>query len=185
MPLSMADTETYPPNLLLSINNYSAITGYLDENGIYYRDLLEYEMQHRNMVTMINIFSYGFIILISLICICNIFNTISTNIALRRRDLGMLRSVGLQAKELNRMMIYECLRYGNRALLMGLPLGALAVLAIQTLSGSTGDYVFALPFIPMGISCLIVFSVVLITMLYAMSKLKKDNLIEAIRMENT
>ncbi len=184
MPLSMTDTETYPPNLLLRINNYNAITGYLDVNAISYQDLMEYEMQYRNMNTMINVFSYGFIILISLICMCNIFNTISTNIALRRREFGMLRSVGLQAKELNRMMIYECLRYGNRALLMGLPLGALAVLAVQTLSGSTGNYIFSLPLIPMGISCLIVFGVVFITMLYAMSKLKKDNLIEAIRMEN-
>lgn len=184
MPLSMVNTEAYPPELRISINDYDAITAYLDEKGYDYGDLLESQMQYRNIVTMTNVFSYGFIILISLICICNVFNTISTNIALRRRDFGMLRSVGMQTKELNRMMIYECLRYGIRALVMGIPLGILGSFGINTLTGSVGNSNYELPLIPMCIAIACVFVVVFLSMLYALSKLKKDNPIEAIRMEN-
>ena len=75
MPLSMVNTEAYPPELRISINDYNAITAYLDEKGYDYGDLLESQMQYRNIVTMTNVFSYGFIILISLICVCNVFNT--------------------------------------------------------------------------------------------------------------
>jgi putative ABC transport system permease protein len=184
MPLSMVNTEAYPPELRISINDYDAITAYLDEKGYDYGDLLESQMQYRNIVTMTNVFSYGFIILISLICICNVFNTISTNIALRRRDFGMLRSVGMQTKELNRMMIYECLRYGIRALVMGIPLGILGSFGINTLTGSVGNSNYEPPLIPMCIAIACVFVVVFLSMLYALSKLKKDNPIEAIRMEN-
>ena len=184
LPLSMANTEVNSPYLFLSINNYKAITAYFQEQELYYADLLSSEMQYRNMVTMINVFSYGFIILISLICICNVFNTISTNIALRRRDFGMLRSVGMQNKELNRMMIYECLRYGIQALVMGMPMGILGSFGIHTLTGSVGNSNYELPLIPMCISIVCVFVVVFMSMLYALSKLRKDNPIEAIRMEN-
>ena len=184
MPLSMVDTEDYPPNLLITVSNYEAITRYLDEQEIDYQDLLRSQMQYRNMVTMINVFSYGFIILISLICVCNVFNTISTNIALRRRDFGMLRSVGMQNRELNRMMIYECLHYGIQALVMGMPLGIVGSFGIHTLTGSVGNSNYELPLIPMCISIVCVFVVVFMSMLYALSKLRKDSPIEAIRMEN-
>ena len=184
MPLSMVNTEAYPPELRISINDYDAITAYLDEKGYDYGDLLESQMQYRNIVTMTNVFSYGFIILISLICVCNVFNTISTNIALRRRDFGMLRSVGMQSKELNQMMIYECMRYGIRSLFMGLPLGILGSFGINSLAAGVGNSHYEIPLIPMTVSIISVFVVVFISMLYALSKLKKDNPIEAIRMEN-
>lgn len=182
MPLSMVNSEA---DLFLSISDYEAITGYLDAHDLYYGDLLKSQMQYRNMVTMVSVFSYGFIILISLVCVCNVFNTISTNIALRRRDFGMLRSIGMQAKELDRMMIFECLRYGMRALAIGLPLAILATYGIHTLTGNIGTSTYQLPIIPIFIAVACVFIVVFITMLYALSKLKKDNPIEAIRMETT
>ena len=75
----------------------------------------------RAMVTVVNVFSYGFIILISLISMTNVFNTISTSIALRRREFAMLRSVGLTQRGFARMMDYECIIYGARALPWGLP----------------------------------------------------------------
>lgn len=40
----------------------------------------------------------GFIVLISLIALANVFNTISTNVMLRRREFAMLKSVGMTKK---------------------------------------------------------------------------------------
>lgn len=89
------------------------------------RDLASDNEASRAMVTVVRVFSYGFIVLISLISMANVFNTISTSIALRRREFAMLRSVGLTQRDFGRMMNYECLIYGLRALLWGLPASAL------------------------------------------------------------
>ena len=130
---------------------------------------------------MIRIFTYGFIILISLICICNVFNTISTNIALRRKDFGMLRSVGMKDREIDRMMAFECLQYGWKALLYGLPLSLLVSLGISRLI-SLVDY--KLPVQSIAVAAGGIFITVFITMFYAVSKLKKENTIEAIRAQD-
>ncbi len=89
--------------------------------GISVIDYAETAEQSRNLVVIIKVFSYGFIVLISLIAAANVFNTISTNISLRRREFAMLKSVGMTSRGFNRMMNYECVLYGSRALFLGLP----------------------------------------------------------------
>ena len=42
-----------------------------------------------------------------LIGVTNIFNTIGTNVALRRREFAMLRSVGLTPRGFNKIINYE------------------------------------------------------------------------------
>ena len=96
----------------------------LTENGLSSRQLFDYAANaetNRNVITIIRVFAYGFIVLISLIAAANVFNTISTNISLRRREFAMLKSVGMTQKGFRRMMNYECLLYGSKALLLGLP----------------------------------------------------------------
>lgn len=70
----------------------------LTENGLSSRQLFDYAANaetNRNVVTIVRVFAYGFIVLISLIAAANVFNTISTNISLRRREFAMLKSVGM------------------------------------------------------------------------------------------
>lgn len=189
LPLSMAPEEK-PFGLSLSVSidtaGYNLFLTYLSQTigeGCY-DDYLGSQMQSRNVLVMIDVFAYGFIILISLICVCNVFNTISTNIALRRRDFGMLRSVGMKNSELYRMMGFECLRYGMKAILYGLPLGLLAGFGIHQLAGSVSNAGYRPPLdaIAAAVSC--VFAVVFLSMFYAVFKMRKDNPIDAIRMEN-
>ena len=75
----------------------------------------------RGTILVINVLSYGFVILIALIAVANVFNTISTNVALRRKDFAMLRSVGMTRKGFHRMMCYECLMYDTKALFWDCP----------------------------------------------------------------
>lgn len=173
-------TET--PVLVLTASDRASVKEYLEENGIEYLDYAMEEERIRGILLLINVFSYGFLTLISLICVANVFNTISTNIALRRRDFGMLRSVGMKRLQMYRMMAYECLLYGSRALLWGLPLGVLfAYVSHRYTSSNTG---FAVPWGYMAIAAGCVFLVVAVSMAYAVAKLRKDSPIEAIRMDN-
>ena len=177
--------ENCMDSLKVKTSDYHAMIAWLRGNleEYEYQDLLESQIQYRNMMTMIHVFSYGFIVLVSLICVCNVFNTISTNIALRRRDFGMLRSVGMQERQLRRMLLLECARYGVRSLIWGLPIGIGAGYGIYRLlnldTGAGLPYRF--PWLAVCIAALAVFFIVFITMRYAVSKLRKDNPIEAIR----
>lgn len=138
----------------------------------------------RNLMTIVNIFAYGFIILISLIAATNVFNTISTSIALRRREFAMLKSVGMTEKDFNKMMNFECILYGAKSLLLGLPTSCVISFIIYKLISNAMDISFRLPWLAMGIATLSVFLVVFATMLYAMHKIKKENPIDALKNEN-
>lgn len=153
-----------------------------DSDGIF--DYVEWEKEKRDTVLLAKVFSYGFITLISLISIANVFHTISTNIALRRRDFAMLRSVGMSAKGLLRMLHYECLLYGSKALLYGLPLSVCMAAFIHQVTSNTVVSGFNLPWAPMGIASLGVFAVVFVTMMYAMNKMKKNNPMDSLKNEN-
>ena len=147
---------------------------------------LDEQRNANNMLTVVRVFSYGFITLISLICVANVFNTISTNIALRRRDFAMLRSVGMTRGGLNRMVCFECGLYGFRALLIGLPLtAALTYLLYRAAVGMYYNNNFHLSWSSVLIASLSVFLVVFVSMMYAMRKVKKDNPIDALKEENT
>ncbi|MBF8984521.1 FtsX-like permease family protein [Lutibacter sp. B2] len=142
--------------------------------------------QNRNIIFVVDVFTYVFVIMISLIAMANVFNTISTNIRLRRRELAMLRSVGMSEGDFNKMMCFECAFYGMRTLLFGLPIGGILSWLIYKgliIGGAHIDFVF--PWGSMGISVFSVFFVVFITMLYAISKIKKENIIDALRDDMT
>lgn len=139
--------------------------------------------ENRNYIFIANVFAYTFIILISLIAVANVFNTISTNIKLRRRELAILRSVGMSDRDFNKMMRFECAFYGIRALLFGLPIAAAVSWLIYTgmVHGGMSGIRFSLPWVSIGISVFSVLLVIFITMMYAVSKIKKENIIDALR----
>ncbi len=167
--------------------SYTAVQSVMSDNGFNVKNLqniAEMEESERNIVTIVRVFSYGFIVLISLIAAANVFNTISTNISLRRREFAMLKSVGMAQKDFNKMMNFECLLYGSRALLYGLPVscGITYLIYLSIMEGY--ETTFHLPWTAIGIAVLSVFLVVFVTMMYSMSKIKKDNPIDALKNEN-
>ncbi len=74
---------------------------------------------------VVDVFTYAFGAMISLIAVANVFNIISTNIRIRRRELAMLCSVGMSERSFNRMMYFECFFYGMRTLLFGVPIAGI------------------------------------------------------------
>ena len=91
----------------------------------------------------------------------------------------------MQTKELYRMMNYECLIYGGKALVWGLPIATVLSYGIQWIFREATSGKLAPPWEAIGIVTVCVFVVVFSSMFYAVTKLRKDNPVEAIRMENT
>ena len=134
--------------------SYTAVQAILNDNGFNAKNLqniAELEESERNIVTIIRVFSYGFIVLISLIAAANVFNTISTNISLRRREFAMLKSVGMTQKGFNKMMNFECLLYGSRALLYGIPVSCGVTYLIYLAIMEGVETRFHLPWVAIGI----------------------------------
>jgi putative ABC transport system permease protein len=141
----------------------------------------ELQENNRNILLILDVFTYGFIILISLITIANVFNTISTNINLRRREFAMLKSVGMTDKGFNRMMSFECVLYGLKALIYGLPTAFIITYFIYQAVMEGVDVPFMMPWTSVAISTFSVFFVVFVTMLYSISKVKKENTVDALK----
>ncbi|NLA05643.1 MAG: ABC transporter permease, partial [Firmicutes bacterium] len=154
------------------------------EGHLYIQDVKAIQREMKQTNTVISIFLYGFITLITLIGVTNIFNTISTNVALRRREFAMLKSVGLTPHGFNRMINYESIFYGLHALLYGLPVSILITLGMYNGFGNVLGFAFFLPVKEIFICIAGVFFIVFMTMLHAGSKLKRDNIIDALKEEN-
>ena len=138
----------------------------------------------RNLFTLIGIFLYGFIIVISLIGITNIFNTITTNMELRKQEFAMLKSVGMTTKEFNKMIRLESIFMGVKSLLLSVPIGiALSYIIYHFLSKESG-IPYKLPTLAILIAVSVVFILISLIMKYSMSKISKQNTIETIRNEN-
>ena len=159
----------------------------ITEEKLSYSTITDYAADRntsRMIVTVVNVFSYGFIILISLIALANVFNTISTSIMLRRREFAMLRSIGLSKKGFSRMMNYECLIYGARSLMFRLPVALLMTYLIWKVTSQAFETSFYIPARGVIIAVASVFIVVFATMLYATKRIKSENTIDALRNEN-
>ena len=142
--------------------------------------------QNRNTTFVVDVFTYVFVAMISLIAVANVFNTISTNIRLRRRELAMLRSIGMSDRDFRKMMSFECILYGARTLFLGLPMaGVLSWLIYRWMVWGGAEIDFMFPWDSMGISVLGVFLAVFVTMLYAVGRIRKENIIDALRDDMT
>lgn len=153
-------------------------------SGIERTDIQESEEAEKSMVLIISIFLYGFITVITLIGITNIFNTITSNMELRQKEFAMLKSIGMTKKEFNRMIRLETLFYGTKSLIYGIASGLLATFALYKAFSIKLDSGIKIPYEPILISIIGVFVLVFIIMKYSINKINKQNTIETIRKEN-
>lgn len=158
--------------------------GRFDEHRMFYEDTRETMAQMRRMYLLISIFLYGFIIVVTLIGVTNVFNTITTNIALRAKEFAMLKSIGMTSKEFNRMVRLESLMYSSKALIIGIPLGLGLSYAFYSSIANSVDFGWIIPWVAILISILAVGLLVGIIMRYSVRQVEKQNIIETIRSEN-
>jgi len=155
-----------------------------DTEGCYVNNVDAIFKQMKSIYTVIAIFLYGFIIVISLIGITNIFNTITTNMTLRKREFATLKSIGMTSKEFNRMIFLESFFYIFKSLLIGIPIGVL--LSYLIFKGFTNQVLFSykVPFKGIIVSIAVVCLLIVWLNNYSSKKANKGNVIETIRNEN-
>lgn len=160
------------------------ITESLSKGSANLYNIVSETKSEQDMMLFVGVFIYGFIILISLICIANIANTTSTNMSLRRKEFAMLRSVGMTPKSFNRMIRFESIFYGLKSLGYGLPISAGIGFSLYMMQRDVFDFGFIIPWKSYLSAVVLIFLIVAITMFYAIGKIKKENIIDALKMEN-
>lgn len=151
-------------------------------SGTYVSDYVELLQTMDTLVFIIEVFVYGFIALISLITIANIVNTISTNIQLRRKEFAMLKSVGTTPNGFRKIISLESLFYGIKAVIFGIPISVVISLIMnKTMSSTAIPFIFDWKLYLIVIA--VVFFVIGITMLFSVSKLKDDSIVETLKEE--
>jgi putative ABC transport system permease protein len=149
-----------------------------------YYSVEEFNRSSNLQTLMTNLFFYGFLTLITLIGVTNIINTLDTNIKLRRREIAMLKSVGLTPGGFRRMLRYESLFYGLTALLYGLSIGiALSVLIYYQFDG-VSTFAFTLPWEAIAACIVGTLAIVFVTMMISGATIRNDNIVDTIKEEN-
>lgn len=133
---------------------------------------------------VLQVFIYGFITLITMITVANIINTISTSIALRRKEFAMLKSVGATQNGFYKMICLESLFYGLKALIFAIPISALISFGLNKLL-ALDAIPFEMDYLLYAYVILAVFLIVGFSMLYSVSKIKKDSIIETLKQDIT
>ena len=186
---SISDSSTHYTQFNIisdNTNNIDKLTKDLDKySNVNYTNIKESMKQANNLILVVKILMYGFISLVTLIGVTSVFNTISTSMALRKREFAVLRSIGLTNRGFNKILFFESLFFGMKSLIFAIPVSiGVTVLIHYALADMVSISTIIIPWKYIIISIVSVFVIVLLTMMYSTSKIKKHNIIEQIREEN-
>ncbi len=157
------------------------VDGYI-RGSVY--NIEEAVRENNSIKIVISIFLYGFITVIILIGVTNIFNTITTNMSLRHKEFAILKSIGMTDKDFRKMINFESIFYGLKSLFYGLPIGIILSYFISKAVGISMSFKYELPYKAIIICIIFVILIVWATMRYSLKKAEKLNIIDTIRNEN-
>lgn len=130
------------------------------------------------------VFLYCFTAICALIAVANVFNTISSGLALRTREFAVLRSVGLGQGGFRRMIALECADHAVRGLAYGLALALLVDYGLyQVMDISFEGFGIALPWGHIALSVALIVAVLAASTVYALRKSHAMNLVDSLRAE--
>ena len=147
----------------------------------YFEDVGKIFASIRAVNTIIKILVYGFIALIVLISVSNVFNTISTNIILRQREFANLKSMGMTKKQMRKMLDYESVLYGTKVIIYGVitSFGLMKILELLIKKDVSLQVNLSIKSILIAIFGVMI--IIFTTMRYARSKIDDMNIIDVIK----
>lgn len=134
------------------------------------------------MVAALETLALCFSLILLLIAVANVFNTVANDLALRRREFAVLRSVGMGNKAFFQMMAWETMGRALRGLAAGLVLATLASYGIyRALELSITGMAFTLPWGYVVGAIAITVAAMLASTAFGLARAKSGNIVEALR----
>lgn len=176
-----AETE-YLPSITYNIfsSQHQELTKELKKLNYSPYDFAQNVTENRQIFLIIQIFIYGFVCIMILFTMLNIINMMSASIDKRKKELGMMLSVGMSPKDISKMLFYESFIYGLKTFLYGLPI----CIGIEWMffdQMKTSDMIFIPSLVAYMIAFIVIVIVMLITFRFGLNKFKKQNIIETLK----
>jgi putative ABC transport system permease protein len=156
---------------------------YLSENeaegdayNIYY-----WTMREKSIISAVQFLSYSFILLITLITVFNIINTMTAQIAGRKKELAMLKSVGMTPKEFKKTILLESAFYGLFGLFFGVPLSLVINRVVGYIISKDNPIPFSVNIWLYLLACVAVFVIIALTMIYSLKLIKNNSIIDSLK----
>lgn len=159
----------------------------LPENETYYfgsRNIVQREKYFHSEKYLLLILGYGLIVLITLLSLTNIFQNISQSMRMRKREFAALQSIGMDIKDLRRMLLLENVMYGAIGCVLGIPVSFLLLLEVKNEFSKWNEINWVAPWDMVPLQILIAILLMVLPMIHTISQMKNLNLIETIRSEN-
>ena len=156
---------------------------YLSETeaeGDVYNDYY-WMMREKSIISAVQFLSYSFILLITLITVFNIINTMTAQIANRKKELAMLKSVGMTPKEFKKTILFESMFYGLFGLLLGVPLSLVINRVVGYIISKDNPIPFSVNIWLYLIACVAVFVIIALTMIYSLKLIKNNSIIDSLK----
>ena len=179
LPLSASDASFC--YWAVNTDQYFMFKSLLDEMGIRYTDNCEQEENARTVRMLLDVVSYGFVGLISVLSLVGALNTISASIVMRRRDFGMLCSLGLETRKIRHILILENALHGVKALLVGMPIGLVIHFGIYLIQKEAVVTAFHLPWRALMLSVGSIVVIIAIGVFCALRNFKRLDLIDCLK----
>lgn len=166
-----------PYELEDKLNDYLAEN---DANGSVYNDYY-WTMKSKTTLSAVQFLSYAFVLLITLITVFNIINTMTAQIANRKNELAMLKSVGMTPKGFKKTILLESAFYGLFGLLLGVPLSLIVNRIVGYIVSKDNPIPFEVNIPIYVIACISIFLVIGLTMIYSLRLIKNNSIIETLK----
>lgn len=147
----------------------------------------------KGMITIFQLLLYGFLILVILMSVVNIFTTITINILLRSRELAILKSVGMSDKQFDKMLRGENYIACLRSIIFGIVVSLLLLFATKVIidKGNVNidfrfiaDMLGSINYIALAISIILVYGITFVSTFFAKKSIKSQDIVEVIRRDN-
>ena len=166
-----------PYELEDKLNDYLAEN---DANGSVYNNYY-WTMKSKTTLSAVQFLSYAFVLLITLITVFNIINTMTAQIANRKNELAMLKSVGMTPKGFKKTILLESAFYGLFGLLLGVPLSLIVNRIVGYIVSKDNPIPFEVNIPIYVIACISIFLVIGLTMIYSLRLIKNNSIIETLK----
>ena len=168
--------------------NKENIIKYLDSlveknTGFDYVDYEQLAKDNRAATIVMSIFLYGFVTVIALISCINIINTISTNILLRKREISMIKAVGMTQSSIKRMIALEGVLYGIYAAIIGGIIGTGLSYILYKLVIGLSDFAWAIPWNHILVASIGGMIIALLSGIYPLKRINEGIIVENMRVE--
>ena len=147
----------------------------------------------KGMITIFQLLIYGFLILVILMSVVNIFTTITINILLRSRELAILKSVGMSDKQFDKMLRGENYIACLRSIIFGTVVSLLLLFATKVIIDKgqvnidfrfIADIFGSINYIALAISIILVYGITFVSTFFAKRSIKSQDIVEVIRRDN-